>query len=240
MEYALTAEFWRLLATIAGINVLLSGDNAVVIALASRGLPAHQRRMAVLGGSLGAIGLRVVFCLAVAWLLAIPFLKLLGGLLLLWIGARLMVPERGGRGGGVAARVTAWGAMQTIVVADTVMSLDNGVAIAAIARGDALLIVLGLLISVPLIVFGSALVLKLLLRYPLLVAAGAGLLGWIAGAMIAGDAALVRALGAAVPRLELLAGPLGAVLVLAAGGLMAWRGARRPAEIVDLAPSDRQ
>ena len=115
----MTTQFWVALAEITGINILLSGDNAVVIALASRSLPAEQRRAAVLGGSFGAIALRVFFCLIVVWLLSIPYLKLIGGVLLLWIGVKLMVPEEEG-GDGIAAKATLWGAMQTIVIADAV------------------------------------------------------------------------------------------------------------------------
>lgn len=239
MEHLLTSQFWLALAEITGINILLSGDNAVVIALASRSLPQHQRRAAVLGGSFGAIALRVVFCLVVVWLLSIPYLKLIGGLLLLYIGVKLMVPEEEGEGG-IAAKSSLWGAMQTIVLADAVMSLDNVVAIAAAAHGSTLLIVLGLLISVPLIVFGSQLVLKVLLRYPLLVTAGAALLGWIAGEIIAGDEAVARWLRLEEHTLELAFKPAGALLVVALGTLLARRAARRTKAIVDLAPPGHQ
>ncbi len=235
----MTAEFWLALAEITGINILLSGDNAVVIALASRSLQPEQRRAAVLGGSLGAVGLRVLFSLVVVWLLSIPFLKLGGGLLLLWIGTQLMVPEEEG-GGGIVAKPTVWGAMQTIVIADAVMSLDNVVAIAAAANGSTLLIVLGLLISVPLIIFGSTLVLKVLLRFPLLVTAGAGLLGWIAGEIIATDPAVQRLVPVGSHWLDLAARPVGAVLVVAVGTIMARRAAARARAVVDLAPEDRQ
>ena len=181
------AGFWLDLAEITGINILLSGDNAVVIALACRSLPERQRNRAVIGGSAGAILLRVLFCLIVVWLLRIPYLKLIGGLLLVWIGVKLILPETNDHGGGLTAKANLWGAVQTIIIADAVMSLDNVVAIAAVARDSVLLIVLGLLISVPLIVFGSQLVLRYLLRFPLLVTLGGGLLGWIAGEIISGD-----------------------------------------------------
>ncbi|MCC6717284.1 MAG: YjbE family putative metal transport protein [Acetobacteraceae bacterium] len=239
MEQVQTLAFWIGLAQIAGLNILLSGDNAVVIALASRGLPAHQRRTAVLGGSLVAIVLRVVFCLIVVWLLSIPYLKLVGGLLLLAIGVKLLVPETGG-GNGIAAKATLWGTMQVIVIADAVMSLDNVVAIAAAADGSVLLIVLGLLISVPLIIFGSTLLLKVLSRVPLLVTAGAGLLGWIAGGVIASDAAVQPWLGGGAYHPELASKALGAALVVALGAVLARRARRRPRDIVDLAPEDRQ
>ena len=239
MEHVLTTEFWLALAEITGINILLSGDNAVVIALASRSLPPEQRRAAVVGGSTGAIALRVVFCLIVLWLLSVPYLKLTGGLLLLYIGVRLMMPEDEGSNG-IAAKSSLWPAMRTIIVADAVMSLDNAVAIAAAAKGSTVLIVAGLVISVPLIVFGSTLVLKVLLRFPLLVTAGAGLLGWIAGDIIAGDAAVARWLQLDEQAIELPAKLLGAMLVVALGALLARRAARQPKDIVDLAPEDRQ
>ena len=235
----MTTQFWVALAEITGINILLSGDNAVVIALASRSLPAEQRRAAVLGGSFGAIALRVFFCLIVVWLLSIPYLKLIGGVLLLWIGVKLMVPEEEG-GDGIAAKATLWGAMQTIVIADAVMSLDNVVAIAAAANGSTLLIVLGLLISVPLIIFGSALVLKVLLRYPLLVTLGAGLLGWIAGEIMAGDDALQHWLGLDEHTLAIWGKPLGAMFVVVLGTILARRAALEPKDVVDLAEGDKR
>src|SRR5690242_20385427 len=129
-----TSHFWLDLAEITGINILLSGDNAVVIALASRALPARQRNLAVLGGSAAAIGLRVVFCLAIVWLLAIPYLKLAGGLLLLWIGIKLIQPEAAHGQRGIKAGSNLFSAIRTIMVADAVMSLDNVVAIVAVAK----------------------------------------------------------------------------------------------------------
>ena len=236
----LTAGFWLDLAEITGINILLSGDNAVVIALACRSLPARQRNRAVIGGSAGAILLRVLFCLIVVWLLRIPYLKLIGGLLLMWIGVKLILPETHGSSGSLTAKANLWGAVQTIIVADAVMSLDNVVAIAAVARDSVLLIVLGLLISVPLIVFGSQLVLKYLLRFPLLVTLGGGLLGWIAGDIISGDPAVAGWLAMDPHMLELIAKPMLAVLVIAIGTIMARRIAARQKDVVDLAGEDRK
>lgn len=231
-----TGEFWLALVEITGINILLSGDNAVVIALACRSLPEHQRNRAVIGGSAGAILLRVIFCAVITWLLDIPFLKLIGGLLLLWIGVKLLVPEEGGAG--VEAKSGLWAAMRTIILADAVMSLDNVVAIAAAARGSLLLIVLGLVTSVPLIVFGSQLVLVLLRRFPALVMAGAGLLGWIAGEIISSDPAVPAWTGANPHQLALYARPALAAAVVGVGMLWA-RLMPRPG-IVDLAPEERQ
>jgi YjbE family integral membrane protein len=234
------AEFWLDLMEITGINVLLSGDNAVVIALACRSLPMRQRNRAVLGGSAGAILLRVLFCLVVVWLLRIPYLKLIGGLLLVWIGVKLIVPEANEGGGGLTANANLWGAVQTIIIADAVMSLDNVVAIAAVAQDSMLLIVVGLLISVPLIVFGSQLVLKYLLRFPLLVTLGGGLLGWIAGEIISSDPALLGWLPMDPHMVAMFAKPLLAALVMATGTILARRVAARTPELVDLAAEKRK
>ncbi|MEJ0018217.1 MAG: TerC family protein [Acetobacteraceae bacterium] len=234
-------RFWLDLAEITGINIMLSGDNAVVIALACRSLPLRQRNWAVIGGSAGAILLRVLFCLVIVWLLRVPYLKLIGGLLLLWIGVKLIVPEDGDGEGGLSAKSNLFGAMQTIMIADAVMSLDNVVAIAAVARDSVLLIVLGLVISVPLIVFGSQLVLRFLVRFPLLVTLGGGLLGWIAGEIITGDDAVERWVPAAqFHTLEQVAQPVLAVLVMAIGTLLARRAASRPKEVADLASEERK
>src|SRR2546423_1845391 len=135
-----SARFWVDLLQIMGINILLSGDNAVVIALASRSLPAAQRKMAVVGGSAAAVVLRIIFCLVITSLLQIPYLKIVGGLLLLYIGVKLVIPEGEVDGNGIAARSNVWGAIRTILIADAVMSLDNVVAIAAAAHGSVLLI----------------------------------------------------------------------------------------------------
>lgn len=181
------AQFWNGLIQIIFVNILLSGDNAVVIALACRSLPDKYRNKAVLAGSAGAVAIRVLFCLIISWLMTIPAIKLIGGVLLLWIGVKLMVPEHEGEGEGIKSSASIWGAIQTIVVADVVMSLDNVIAIVAAAGGNIVLIVIGLLMSVPLIIFGSQLLMKVLNRFPLLVTAGAGLLGWLGGEIMAGD-----------------------------------------------------
>jgi YjbE family integral membrane protein len=234
------AGFWLDLLEITGINILLSGDNAVVIALACRSLPARQRNMAVLGGSSAAILLRVLFCIIVAWLLSIPYLKLTGGLLLLWIGIRLIMPEADIMAHGVTARPSLWSAVRTIMLADAVMSLDNVVAIAAVARENVMLIVLGLLISVPMIVLGSQLVLKLLRRFPMLVILGGGLLGWIAGSIIAGDPA-IQEFSTIDPRLlEHAAQPLLALFVIATGMMLARRARGHQHNAVCLAPGEHK
>jgi YjbE family integral membrane protein len=238
-EFA-SAQFWLDLAEITGINILLSGDNAVVIALASRSLPDRQRNAAVLGGSGAAILLRVIFCVIIVWLLAIPYLKLIGGLLLLWIGVKLIMPESEAHGDGIAAKSNLIGAIQTIMLADAVMSLDNVVAIAAVAKDSVLLIVLGLLISVPLIIFGSQLVLRFLTRFPLLVTLGGGLLGWIAGEIIVGDPVVHTQFPYDEHVQAQIAQPLLAVLVMAVGTILARRVRAREHALVDLAPEDRK
>lgn len=185
MEFA-SPTFWVSLLQIIWIDLLLSGDNAVVIALACRSLPERQRKWGILLGAAAAVGLRIVFALAVSYLLGIPFLKVAGGLLLLWIAVKL-VTETEGEAHDVQASDSLFKAVRTIAIADAVMSLDNVVAIAAAARGHPELFIFGLLLTIPLIIFGSQLVLALLTRFPVLIWAGAALLGWIAGEMLIGD-----------------------------------------------------
>jgi YjbE family integral membrane protein len=187
----LVPHFWVALGSIIVVNIILSGDNAVVIALASRNLPKQHRNRAIVLGSAGAIILRIIFCLFVATLMAIPYLKLIGSVLLLWIGVKLLVPEgEDGDEGGVSAPSSMWSAIRTIIIADAVMSLDNAIAIAAAAQNDYLLISIGLLISIPLIVFGSQLILKIMGRFPIIITVGAGLIGWIAGDVAITDPAV--------------------------------------------------
>ena len=157
------AAFWTALGQIIGVNIILSGDNAVVIALACRNLPEKYRNKAIFAGSAGAIILRVVFSIFVVELMTFSYLKLIGGLLLLWIGVKLIVPETE-HGDGVEGASNLWGAIRTVVIADAVMSLDNVIAIAAAARGNFALLVIGLAISIPLIIVGSQLILKILVR----------------------------------------------------------------------------
>jgi len=231
-------QFLLDLLRITSIDILLSGDNAVVIALASRSLPEAQRKQAILGGSAAAVGLRVLFCLVITSLLQIPYLKLIGGLLLLYIGVKLVIPEGESDGNEIAATSHVWGAIRTILIADAVMSLDNVVAIAAAAHGSVVLIALGLVISIPLIVFGSQLVLRILNRLPILVVLGAGLLGWIAGEIIVSDPFVHTHLPYDEQLLAQIAKPLLAVLVMAVGTALSWRARARGYDVVDLAPED--
>jgi YjbE family integral membrane protein len=200
-----TPTFWVAVGKIIWINVLLSGDNALVIALACRGLAPRQRLWGMILGAAAAVLLRVIFTGIVASLMELPYLKLVGGLALIVIAAKLLVPEQEDEDS-VHAASHLWAAVQIVVVADIVMSLDNVIAVAAAANGSVPLLVLGLAISVPLIVAGAALIMALLNKLPVLVWAGAALLGWIAGDVIATDPAVHPKLDA------LFAGSLGAKL----------------------------
>ena len=196
---------------IVWINILLSGDNAVVIALACRGLEARQRRWAILGGSGVAVAMRIVLTFFVVKLLALPYVDLASGLLLLWIAFDLLRSHDEKK---VAAAGSIWGAVRTIAVADAVMSLDNVVAVAAAARNSVPLIIFGIAVSVPLIVWGSTLILRLLTRFPLLVVGGAALLGWVAGDIMASDRAWRALPHALPPHFELIGSVAGAALIL--------------------------
>lgn len=183
--------FWIALGKIIWINILLSGDNAVVIAMACRGLPPRQRLWGMTLGAGVAVVLRIIFTVIIATLMLMPYLKLVGGFALFYIAMNLLVPEHDSDGG-VEAVAHLWRAVRIVAVADIVMSLDNVIAIAAAAQGNIVLLILGLAISVPLIVAGAALIMSLLDRFPILVWAGAALLGWIVGEVIATDPAIER------------------------------------------------
>jgi YjbE family integral membrane protein len=198
--------FWVALGKIMWINILLSGDNALVIAMACRGLAPRQRFWGMFLGAGVAVLLRIIFTFIVVTLMSLPYLKLVGGLALLWIAAKLLVPEHEDEEGGVDAAAHLWAAVRIVAIADIVMSLDNVIAVAAAANGSVPLLVLGLAISIPLIVAGAALIMALLTRLPILVWAGAALLGWIAGDVIATDPAIEPKLSA------LFSGPLGTKL----------------------------
>jgi YjbE family integral membrane protein len=199
------------------VNIILSGDNAVVIAMACRGLPPHRQRTGMVLGAGVAVVLRIVFTAIIASLLTTPFLKIIGGALLLWVAVKLLTDEAG-EGAGITESNRLWHAIRTVAIADAVMSLDNVLAIAAVAKDSTALLVLGLAISIPLIVAGASLIITVLERFPVLVWAGAALLGWIAGDMIVSDPALVSRFGqATIEHWELPASIIGAAVVLAAG-----------------------
>jgi YjbE family integral membrane protein len=221
----LAPQFLKILQII-WINIILSGDNAVVIALACRGLPENRRRTGMLLGAGVAVGLRIVFTLIVASLLSTPFLKIAGSLLLLWIAVKLLVEDEEDAEGKIAETDRLWHAIRTIAIADAVMSLDNVLAIAAVAKDSTTLLMLGLAISIPLIIAGAALIMALLARFPILVWAGAALLGWVAGDMLISDPWLVGRLGEAlVHKLELPVAAVCAVLVVGLGYLLNRRAA---------------
>ncbi len=233
LEELASQAFWLGLIKIVGVNVILSGDNAVVIALAARSLPARQQKQAVLWGAGAAILLRVLLTLFAVVLLTLPWLKLAGSLLLFWIGVKLLVPEDGDAD--VAATEHLLTAIKTILVADLVMSLDNVIAVAAAAGGSAVLLALGLAISIPLVIFGATLLIKLMERFPVIITIGAGLIGWVAGEMLVADSALqglLAGLGAeyrdgrpyaGTLSLEVIAGLLGVMIVVAVGKWLAGR-----------------
>jgi YjbE family integral membrane protein len=221
-------DFWLSLGKIIWINILLSGDNAVVIALACRSLPEKTRFWGIVLGAGVAILLRVIFTGLVTTLLDVPFLKIAGSLALIWIAVDLIIPHKDDKEGGIEAAENLWRAVRVIAVADLVMSLDNVIAIAGAAKGSWLLIGIGLATSVPLIIAGAALITALFDRFPLLIAAGAALLGWVAGEMFVTDPAIVKYLGeSAAHSLEYPAAAAGAALVLFIGWFLQSLAKRR-------------
>ena len=226
MDILLTTEFWAALGSIILANVLLSGDNAVVIAMAARGLPAHQQKRAIVFGSAAAIVMRIVLTLIAVKMLGLPWLKLAGGVALLWIGAKLMSDEDE-QHDHEAKPIGVGAAVRTILLADLVMSLDNVLAVAAAAQGNTLLLVVGLAVSIPLIVFGSTLILKVMERFPVIITAGAALLGWLGGEMMLTDPAIHRWFADVPESAVRIAGVLGAVLVVIVGKLLQGRARSR-------------
>jgi YjbE family integral membrane protein len=234
MELLQSADFWIGLIKIVWINIILSGDNAVVIALAARSLPQEQQKKAVFFGSGAAVVLRIALTVVAAALLQMSFLQIVGGLLLLWIGVQLLGDEEGGEGH-VKQNGSLLAAIKTILIADLVMSLDNVIAVAAAAKGSMLLLILGLAISIPLVIFGSTLMIKLMERFPIIVVFGAGLIGWVGGETIASDVAL-QSLTAANHWLHYAAATCGAVLVIGVGKWLSSRNANNGA--VELAAGE--
>lgn len=215
MEMLQDVNFWIGLLKIIWINIILSGDNAVVIALAARSLPAHQQKKAILLGSAAAVVLRIILTVVAAKLLQLSFLQVVGGLLLLWIGVQLLSEEEGEEGhakesGGLMA------AVRTILIADLVMSLDNVIAVAAAAKGNDVLLLLGLAISIPLVIFGSTLMIRLMERFPIIITLGAGLIGWVGGETIVSDVAL-KDVAASYPWVHYVAAAAGAAFVVLLG-----------------------
>lgn len=233
MEMLQSADFWLGLLKIVWINIILSGDNAVVIALAARSLPPAQQRQAILFGSGAAVVLRIGLTVVAAWLLELSFLQIVGGILLLWIGVQLLSDE--GDDEGEAKEVGGMGAaIRTILIADLVMSLDNVLAVAAAAKGDTALLVIGLAVSIPLIIFGSTLLLKVMERFPIIITLGAALLGFLAGEMLLTDPAVTTRFGELSHEVVNGAGAVGAVLVVGVG-MWLQRRARARAEAAEQA-----
>ena len=239
LEELLSQAFWIGLLKIIGVNVILSGDNAVVIALAARSLPQKQQKQAVFWGAGAAIVLRIILTLFAVALLTLPWLKIVGSLLLFWIGIKLLVPEEDD--GEIEASDQLLAAIKTILVADLVMSLDNVIAVAAAAGGSVILLILGLAISIPLVVLGAALLVKAMERFPVIITLGAALIGLVAGEMIVTDPVVIGWMKdhvAAVqfdgekPKLmglslEIICGAIGALIVVVWGQWLAKRQATR-------------
>jgi len=211
-----TPQFWVAALEIIVINILLSGDNAVVIALACRNLPKKLRRLGIFWGVIGAVVLRIILTFFAVQLLLLPYLQLVGGALLIWIGIKL-VAEDEGDGPEVAASDRLLSAVKTVIVADLVMSIDNVIGVAGAAKGSLLLLVFGLVVSIPLVVVGAQLIMKLIERFPWLVIAGGGLLGYIAGEIATTDTAVAPWIDANAPALHYWGPALGVVVVVAAG-----------------------
>ena len=228
MEFT-SAAFWAALGSIILANILLSGDNAVVIALAARSLPPQQQKKAIFFGSAAAIVMRIVLTLIAVEMLKWPWLKIVGALLLVYIGITLLLEDDGGHGDIGKDRGGLMVAIRTILIADLVMSLDNVLAVAAAAKGNTLLLVLGLGISIPLIIFGSTLLLKVMERFPIIITIGAALLGFLAGEMALTDPAVTQRYGEQAHWVVNLASAFGAVLVVASGMLLQRRHAAKQA-----------
>ncbi len=215
MEFA-TPQFWVAALEIIVINILLSGDNAVVIALACRNLPKRQKWLGIFWGVVGAVVLRIILTFFAVQLLLLPYLQLVGAVLLIWIGVKLIAEDEGD-GPEVAASDRLIAAVKTVIVADLVMSIDNVIGVAGAAKGSLLLLIFGLVVSIPLVVVGSQLIMKLIERFPWLVVAGGGLLGYIAGEIATEDAAVKPWISANAPILHYVAPVVGIVVVVALG-----------------------
>ena len=225
MDFA-NASLWGAFFAIVFANILLSGDNAVVIAMAARSLPPEQQKKAVLWGSAAAIIMRVVLTVVAVQLLAVPYLKLIGGVLLLWIGVQLLVDSD--EGGDIKSHGTIGAAIRTILIADLVMSVDNVLAVAGAANRAPeqyrlILLIVGLAMSIPLIIAGSTLLLKIMDRFPVIITLGAALLGWLAGEMFVSDKASEAWFHANIPQADFLVGGTCAVLVVVVGLWLARR-----------------
>jgi len=216
-----TPEFWTALLKIIGVNIVLSGDNAVVIALAARSLQPKQQKQAIFWGSGAAIVLRIVLTLFAVALLELPWLKLIGSVLLLWIGVKLLIPEDDGDN--IESSNDLMVAIRVILIADLVMSLDNVIAVAAAAGGHWGLLIIGLAISIPLVIFGATLLLKVMERWPIIITIGAGLLGFVAGEMAWEDKGIAGFTSQFAPMTKYVVAAIGAIFVVGLGRILAGR-----------------
>lgn len=231
--------FWIAVLQIIAIDIMLGGDNAVVIALACRKLPPAQRQKGIFWGVVGAIGLRVVMIFFALQLLAVPYLKIVGALLLFWIGIKLMLPEHDDEHCKIDGGSTLMAAIKTIIVADAVMSLDNVIAVAGASHGSMVLVTFGILVSIPIVVWGSKLVLTLMDRFPVVITLGAALLGWIGGGMLLSDPATPPLLVQAIPYASYVFAAAGATLVVSVGQWLANRRGPQAAVELSAAANDR-
>lgn len=215
----LDAQFWLALVQIIGINIILSGDNAVVIALACRNLPPQQQKWGIILGAGAAVVLRVIFTIFIVYLMTVPYLKFIGGLLLFWIGYKLMMPQDDH--GEVDAGSNLMAAVRIVLIADAVMSLDNVIAVAAAAKGSYALLIIGLIISVPLVVYGATLLINLINRWPVIIPGGAALIGYIGAEVMITDLAIEPWINANMHWLHDWGPLLGAVGIVAAGRFIA-------------------
>jgi YjbE family integral membrane protein len=232
MAEVLSAHFWTGLLAIVWVNIILSGDNAVVIALAARSLPERQQKLAIFWGAGAAVVLRILLTLVAVRLLQFPYLKLAGGAALVWIAVQLLIPEDGGDD--VAAHPNLLAAIKTILIADIVMSTDNVIAVAAVAKDSTVLLALGLLISIPLVVFGATLLLKLMERYPMIITLGAAVLGWTAGEMMVTDPSVATWVNGNAAWLHWAAPIFGGMFVVVLGK---WIAARSGKALPSAAPA---
>ncbi|HEY2338449.1 MAG TPA: TerC family protein [Burkholderiales bacterium] len=222
-------DMWVALFQICVINILLSGDNAVVIALACRDLPLKQQKQAFAIGAIGVIVLMTILTAFAAYLMSLPYLEIIGSVLLLWIGVKLLAPGGEGGDGESKASQNFWDAVKTIIIADIVMSLDNVLGMAGAAKGHLGMLFVGMVITIPLILFGSALIMKLMERFPVFITFGAGLLGWVAGEMAIADPSIKDTIESHAHYMEWVAPIAGAALVVIAGRMLAKRQAARAA-----------
>jgi YjbE family integral membrane protein len=234
----MTTQFWVGLMTIIWVNIILSGDNAVVIALAARSLPAHQQKKAVMYGAGAAVLMRIGLTIVAVELLKYPYLKLIGAVLLLWIAVKLLVPEDDA-GDGIESSSNLITAIKTILIADLVMSLDNVIGGAAAAKGSIVLLILGLLISIPLVIFGATILMRLMERFPVIITLGAAILGWVSGEMAATDPVLVAWVDANAAWLHWVAPAAGAIFVVVVGKALAARAEKEHKPVVDLPATSR-